>query len=468
MRLLLSSNIESDESFFVGKLAWLLGYGKSQPPLYHWLVILVMRGLDYWPAIAILKYLSLTATGLLIYDATRRASGSRVAGAMAALSLAFVHQIIWLSQLTLSHAVLAVAAAAATLHALTLILQKGSMRNFIWLGVAVTVGLLSKYNFAIYLISVVIAAATLREFRIALWRPQLAVTTAIVCLAVEPHALWAAQHPAATMARAKKLYVQKVIFGYRIPLGGLEGFASLLWATLSSVIPMTAIRAIVQGRRRASRPNAAGLDADAVRKLCLRTLIIAFGVCAAVVFAGGIKNVPERYLVTLLIPFPIWLALAYPIEHDPRAALRYGRCAVVVALFCAIALAGRMLFGANEYTFPYQAVAADITRFAQPPFSVFGRTLEQRANLVIRIPGAQAFDPDQSPPRVLAVWNAAEPERQKFIEQTLREEYEIAGPVHLIEHPYAYFSRKQARIYAQLWRRRAAQSLPPVREELPP
>ena len=452
LRLLLSSNIESDESFFVGKLAWFLGYGKSQPPLYHWLVILVMRAFDYWPAISILKYASLTATALLVYDTTRRASDSRVTGAMAALSLAFIHQIIWLSQLTLSHAVLAIAAAAATLHALTLVLQRGSIGNFIWLGVAVTVGLLSKYNFAVYVISVVIAAVSMREFRVALWRPQLAITTAIVCLAVEPHGLWAAQHPDATTVRAQKLYTQKFVFGYRLALGGLTGLASLLWAALSSVVPMAAIRVVVEGRLSRSEPSAVIPPGTLVRKLCLRTLIVAVGICAVVVVAGGVKNVPERYLASLVIPFPIWLALAYPLEWEPRVALRYAAIAATTAVLCMMALTARMLFGANEYTFPYKAVAADITKFAQPPFAVFARTIEQRANIVIRIPGAQPFDPKQVPPRVLAVWNAADGERPKFIEPTLGKRYESDGPAQLIEHPYAHFSRKQARIYAQLWR----------------
>ena len=455
VRLSLSSNLEADESLFVGNVDWARGYGNSQPPLYNWLAILLLSAVRYWPAIALLKFGSLCAAGLFVYHATRRASYSPVAGAMAALSLALVYQIIWLSQATLSHSVLALAAAAATLHALVCVLQNARLRNFVWLAVAVTAGLLSKYNFAVYVLSLGAAAVTIREFRAALWRPQLAVTLVLVVIAVLPHAWWAAQHPAETTARLSKLHVQTFVLGYRVPLGGLAGFASLLWAAIANVGPMVAIRAFAKWWSPANEAiPEPGSIAGAMRKLCLRAVLIALGASAVVVLFSGIKNVPERYLTLLLIPFPVWLALAYPLESAPRAALLYARCAAAVALFCALAVAGRMLIATNEYTFPYKQVAADITSFADPPFAIFGKWIEQRANLVIRIPGATMFDEANAPERVLATWSPAEGPRSKWIEQRLgMRGYEPVTPPRLLERPYGYFAGKPARMYAQLWRR---------------
>ena len=456
VRLLLSSNLEADESLFVGNVDWALGYGNSQPPLYNWLAISLLSVVRYWPAIALLKFGSLCAAGLFVYHATRRASNSPVAGAIAALSLALVYQIIWLSQATLSHSVLALAAAAATLHALVCVLQSANLRNFVWLAVAITVGLLSKYNFAVYVLSLAVAAATIREIRAALWRPQLGVTIALVILAVLPHAWWAALHPAETTARLRKLHVQTFVLGYQVPLGGFAGFASLLWAAIANVGPMIAISALARWWMRATTAAPEqGSVAGAMRKLCLRGVLIAFGASAIVVLFSGIKNVPERYLTLLLIPFPVWLALAFPLQAAPRAALFYARCAAAVALFCALAVGGRMLIATNEYTFPYKKVAADITTFAEPPFAIFGKWVEQRANLVIRIPGATMFDETQLPERVLATWSPKEGPRSKWTEQKLTTlGYEPATAPRLLERPYGHFAGKQAEMYAQLWRRR--------------
>ncbi|CAN5648576.1 glycosyltransferase family 39 protein [soil metagenome] len=452
VRLLLSSNIEADESMFVGHTYWAWGYGDSQPPLYNWIVILLLGAFHYWPAIALVKWGSIAAAGMSIYHATRRASGSAVSGMVAALSLALVHQIIWLSQATLSHSVLALAAAAATLYALIRVLERGSTSDFLWLAVAVTAGLLSKYNFGVFVLSLAIAAATIREFRLALWRPQLALTVSLVALAVMPHAFWAAEHPAETTGRLKKLHVQTFVLGYQVPLGGIAGVASLLWAAVANVAPMTLIRTAVQRLAQRHDSNVAVLGtAAAIRKLCIRAVIIAFSLSAIVVLGSGIKNVPERYLTLLLIPFPVWLALSFPLH--PRAALLYARCAAAVAVFCSIALTGRMLIATNEYTFPYRKIASDVTAIATPPFAIFGKWIEQRANLVIRIPGTTMFDAAHPAERVLAIWSPSEGARSSFIEQKLGGEYERAGPARLLEHSYAYFAGRQGRMYVQLWRR---------------
>jgi 4-amino-4-deoxy-L-arabinose transferase-like glycosyltransferase len=448
-RLLLSSNLELDESSFVGLLDWSWGYPHSHPPLYHWLVIIFVRGLDYWPAIAILKYLLLTATGLLIYDTARRASGSRVNGAIAALSLAFVHQIIWQSQATLAHSVLATAAAAGTLHALVLVRQNRRLVDFVWLGIAAAVGLLAKYNFAILLVSLAVAAASLREWRSALWRPQLGLSILIAAAAFLPHALWAWDHREVTTARLSRLDEQQRFGNALAWFRGLDGLLSLTWAALQAVLPMMLVRGVAQRHQRIENS-----PADATQTLCFRTVVIVLASSALAIVAAGVHNVPERYLTVLLVPFPVWLALKYRLDATPKAALLFARIAAAVAIVCAVAIPARTLFGRTQYSFPYAAVAHDITQFAQPPFAIFSERSEQRANLALRIPGATQFVPTTNPERILAIWNAAETDRSAYVERKLGKHYAPEGAARQIERPYAYFSGKQLRIYAQVWRRK--------------
>jgi 4-amino-4-deoxy-L-arabinose transferase-like glycosyltransferase len=449
VRLLLSSNLELDESSFVGLLDWSWGYPHSHPPLYHWLVIVFVGAFNYWPAIAILKYLLLAAIGLLIYDTTRRASGSRASGAIAALSLAFVFQIIWQSQATLAHSVLATAAAAGTLHALVMVRQNGRLIDFVWLGVAAAAGLLAKYNFAILVVSLAIAAASMVEWRRALWRPQLALSGVIVIAPFLPHAMWALDHREVTTARLRRLDEEGRFGGSGAWFRGLDGLLSLTWAALSAMLPMVLVRALAQRRDRVQSS-----PADPVQTLCFRTVVIVLIGSAFAVVAAGVHSVPERYLTVLLVPFPVWLALKYRLETTPPAALLYARVAFAVALACAVALPMPTLFGRTQYSFPYAAVAREIMEIAQPPFAIFSERSEQRANLAIRIPGATIFESGQQPERILAIWNAAETERSAYIERKLARTYAPESEARLIEHPYAYFSGEQLRIYAQVWRRK--------------
>src|SRR4051812_13726513 len=228
VRLMLSSNLEIDESSFVGAVDWKLGYGDSQPPLYNWLVILFVGVFRYWPAIAILKYVLLGTTFLLVYDTARRSSGSRVTAATSALALAFVYQLIWQSQFTLAHSVLSVAAAAATLHAFVLILQKGRVRDFVWLGGAVSARLLSKYNFAIFFLSAGLAGWSIRDFRHAFHRRTSLISVAVIAATFLPHGLWAIAHYGVTTARLSRLEEDSVFSQLRLSLRGIDGLGSLL------------------------------------------------------------------------------------------------------------------------------------------------------------------------------------------------------------------------------------------------
>jgi 4-amino-4-deoxy-L-arabinose transferase-like glycosyltransferase len=314
-------------------------------------------------------------------------------------------------------------------------------------------GLLAKYNFAVLLASLAVAAASIAEWRRALFRRQLLLSAAIVVAAVLPHAMWALDHQDVTTARLKRLEEQQRFGSAVASVRGLDGLLSLTWAAMYATLPMMLARAAAQRRE---RPQGSLVDPTAV--LCFRTVVIVLVGSAVAVIAAGVHNVPERYLTVLLIPFPVWLALKYRLGATPRAALLYARAAGVVAIGCAVALPARTLFGATQYSFPYAAVARDIMEFAQPPFAIFSARSEQPANLAIRIPGATPFATTKNPERILAIWDAAESERSAYIERKLAKHYEPESASRLIEHPYAYFSGKQLRIYAQVWRRKSAEA----------
>jgi hypothetical protein len=263
--------------------------------------------------------------------------------------------------------------------------------------------------------------------------------------------MWALDHREVTTARLRRME-EEARFGSAVAwFRGLDGLLSLTWAALSAMLPMMLIRALAQRR---GRPETA--PADPVQTLCFRTVVIVLAGSAIAVVAAGVHSVPERYLTVLLVPFPVWLALKYRLEATPPAALFYARAAFIIALASAIALPMLTLFGPTQYSFPYSAVARSITEFAQPPFAIFSARSEQRANLAIRIPGASMFEPGQQPERILAIWPAAETDRSAYIQRKLAEHYVPEGEARLIEHPYAYFSGKQLRIYAQVWRWKAS------------
>src|SRR5512139_3397789 len=141
IRLFLPPVLEVDDAEMVNQLHWAWGYSNSHPPLYHWLVRLLhdLPG-SHVAANAGAKYGLLAAGYLFVYDAARRAAGSRLAGALATASLLFIPVVSWTTQSKLSHSLLGFTATAATLHAATLIVTGGGALSFAWLGLAAASG----------------------------------------------------------------------------------------------------------------------------------------------------------------------------------------------------------------------------------------------------------------------------------------------------------------------------------------
>lgn len=452
LRLAISSNLEIDEASFVGATHWAWGYGDSQPPLYNWLVILVLRATDYWPAVAAIKFALLAALCLLIYRSAARAAGSAVAGALAAFSLAFVYQIIWQSQVTLTHSVLSLAAGAATLHALVLILQEGRPRHFLWLGFALSAGLLSKYTFAFFLVALLLAIATLPEARRAFRRPASLLPLAIVLVCVLPHALWAARNFGLVSQRLVRFEEASLFSRLGLGFENVAGLLSLLWAAAGIVVPLLVARAIALALARDSSRAAFAVEgAELFRAFCRRAVLGAVALGAVAVVIGGVRSIPERYVVLLLLPFPLWLALDGSFVNRPRAALLFLRGAGFVAIGCALLVGARPLFTAHPYSYPYAAFARDLHAWQAPPFQLLGFRRDAAANLANCLPKTELYSAESPGQRVVMLWNPESEGEASFVPRPLAIGYRAIGEPQEFRRPYRYFSGRTARLRAQLW-----------------
>ena len=203
IRVTLSPNLEIDEAQFVGATHFALGYGNAHPPLYNWLVAacLWFTG-GNWPlAVAILKNGLLAATYLLAFDLGRRATGKALTGAFCAASFLLLPQIVWMAQITHAHTVLLLMAVVATCHALVMIIRGGGITAFFWLGAAISIGVLAKYNMLIFTAAAFIAVAVTPEIRRRVLRPQLGASAALFTALVGPHAIWAVSNIEASTNR---------------------------------------------------------------------------------------------------------------------------------------------------------------------------------------------------------------------------------------------------------------------------
>ena len=148
-RVLLSPAVmwdQAEQLIWTQSLEW--GYG-PQPPLYTW----VQRGVNtlFGPSVlslAVFKHALLVLTFVFMYLAARQILPRRSAW-LAALGMAWLPGMGWEVLRDLTHTVLLTCVVAATWWLLLRQIQRPSRAGFAWLGIAVGLGVLSKYSYVL-------------------------------------------------------------------------------------------------------------------------------------------------------------------------------------------------------------------------------------------------------------------------------------------------------------------------------
>lgn len=305
LRAVIAGSVELDESEqLVMTQEWRWGYG-VQPPLYTWLQIIFFNvfGINVF-ALALLKNLCLGGTFVFTYRTVKELAGDVRAALVAMTSLVLLPQIIWESQRDQTQSVLATMCAAAALY---LFLRQA--RNRSWLtaalfGLVALLGCLSKYNYAVFLVALLLTAASLKEYRPALvnWRMLLALAVFVGLGA--PHIRWMLTNSEAVLARANEVHEHAANLG-------LE-YVDSLGSMVTAFIAFSGIAAAVFAAIffRAAPVNEISPAARGLRQFIDRLMITGLLVCLALVLISQ-AHFKDRWMQPLLFVTPLWLTLRY-------------------------------------------------------------------------------------------------------------------------------------------------------------
>lgn len=318
VRLALPDSLELDEAQQSLVSQWLaLGYD-TQPPLYNWIQTAIFSAIGPSVfALSILKNLFLFATYSFYYLAARQVTKHAGFAVIAAFSLLTLPEIVWEAQRDLTHSVALNFSVAVFFYALFRALHSGRTIFYALTGVAIGIGLLSKYNFAILGGSAFLALLATPAYRPRLWNPRLLLTAAIAVLVVLPHASWLAGNlEVATAGSLRKLSagadpsrLHQIV----------SGVLSLVVAALSFVGPTLVIYAAVFRRKFVD-----GLSSrnDATRFIGTMLLIATLLFLSMIVFnhAASFKG---RWLSPILLVLPLYICIKMELSGvDPGTALR--------------------------------------------------------------------------------------------------------------------------------------------------
>ncbi|MDH3594860.1 MAG: glycosyltransferase family 39 protein [Rhodospirillales bacterium] len=339
--VLYSGGIGHDVDQLVKSQSFELGYDTRNPPLYTWLVIAAQVAFGVGlPAVLAVKSLMILSLYGFLYLSARRVLRDEALAVVTAMAPFAMYEIgLWLA-IKYSHTAALAAACMVTLYALLRLEESGKTLWYAVLGCVIGLGLLAKYNYAIFLVSLLGAGLFDAGLRGRLGDLRMLGTAAIALLIALPHASWMVAQAAGFEDSATARFAMGTDHSW---LAGLAlGWASALKATLNMLVPLALAVPLLYWR--ASRT---GVSGDWPARRTFRVLGILLGLSVAAVFVlvavSGSTRVRGQYLF-ILVPFPLWLAAwAQGLGLSRRAVNRIALAFTALALLTPVLMLGKYL-----------------------------------------------------------------------------------------------------------------------------
>ncbi|MEP9386977.1 glycosyltransferase family 39 protein [Mesorhizobium sp. KR9-304] len=417
LRLAGPASLELDEGQQLFFAQWLaVGYD-SQPPFYNWLQYWVVQLFgDTVLAVSLLKNLMLFLSYLLFGLAANLVIRDKVLAVIATLGLITVPQVGYEAQRDLTHTVGVLFAACMFAYFFVRTLLRPTALNYALTGVAIALGVLSKYNFVVLPVIAALALLPDRQWRARLYDVRVLLMIAVSAAIVAPHALWFLDHvDEATGRTVLKLTVGAD--GGRLDQIG-KGFLSLAGAIAAFALPTLLAFLVAFGSALLRSWKAQSQWTRLIG--CM--FAMSFVVLASLVVFGGASNVKDRWLVPLLVLLPIYLGakLEASGETFAGASRRFGAIVVAIMVLVPLVLLTRpFVMGAmgayGKQNVPYGPAVAEILAAGKDGPSVILAADQQLAgnfrlhapHIPVVIPGygplSKPFAFDATHP-VLAVW----------------------------------------------------------------
>ena len=470
LRLSFSSSLTADdarEAVLAQSLRW--GYQARQPPLYNWLAWGAFRvvgpGLL---ALTLLKYVLLVLAFWLVYLIARRILRDPRLATLGTFALILLLPIGWTVHEALTHSVVVLATCAGTVYALIRVADEPRPLAYAGLGLAVGLGLLSKFTFVPFLAALGLAVLSVERYRRRLVTPRILITAVVAALVVLPFAVWFLGeghdlarlyarevhiengHAWARSARTGLLYIARVTALYMAPVG----------LALGACFPSIYRRL----------PSGGGDTAEGrLLGWLLAWMLVVF---TAAALAGGLGFLKARWLVPTFFLAPLyglWRA-----ERQGVPTRRIAAFAILLVVVEVLVIGGltfrvvgaslfRQQYRMNE---PYDAIAAGLARAGFTHGTIVAGYGTLAGNLAVRFPDSRLlhteyldFQPTgEGSGQCLLVWDrhrvrrgspeeSGPPEDVRRYAAALEVELTGSEPVGMVEAPSLFDAQRIRRVY---------------------
>jgi 4-amino-4-deoxy-L-arabinose transferase-like glycosyltransferase len=360
LRVVISGTADMDETEnLIYTQALRLGYG-AQLPLYAWLqyLIFTLVGTNIF-AMSLLKYTLLFSTYVCVFKVAQMALRDSMGATTAVFSLFLIPQIVWESYRTLTNTVLATLMAAATLLILLRLREKPVTANYLFLGAGIGLGMLSKYNYAIFIVSVLVACVSIPSFRRCLLSVKIFMSLCVAAAITTPPYVWIVTNLDQATASSKKL---KALEQGNFITDLLVGLLSLAASWVGYFWPGLLVYGLLYIFFKPVRKT---FPDDEIQQLLKRSLLAAFSICIILILLFKVTYFKERWMQPLLFFLPIFFMHYLAPKLNQKRFRGIVATTLVPALLAMLLFSGGVLFAsraerATRLSPPYRSMALKI------------------------------------------------------------------------------------------------------------
>ena len=317
------------------------GYLPGNPPLYEWLLIGAQQiagpGLT---AVLIVKYGLIWASGAFGYFLAKELNHDRHWAALSAFSMVLLYQFGWNAHQAFTHTLALIAATLFFWWTVLRLFRVQRPQDYLLLGVALGVGLLSKYSFIGVAIIVAVCLLRRSESRARLLSPWLLASVAVAALIALPHLNWLmAQNSAIVEATTSRLQGDTAPHWRRV----LDGIPTAIWSIGAFFLPFAlGLAVLLRGRARFLA------DAHCNQTLALLVMRDATVTGAIALLLGviviGVSSLQERYVIAFLLSGMFWVVGKWRnATPEPANVKDMSRYIIGIAVFALVILGVRII-----------------------------------------------------------------------------------------------------------------------------
>jgi len=281
----------------------LLGYPIPQPPMYSWLswIMFQIFGTGLL-ALTLLKYILITLTFWFTWLVSGQLFQHLQTRYIATFAYLLMPSFAWHMHQGFTHTILLGFGIILTLHALLLLKDNNSIKNYLYFGLALGIGLMSKYSFLLFMVPLIVSAISVASFRRVIIDQKILLSLGVFILIIGPHAYWLTQHyQEIFLSIDQKLKVTSD----NLLVDRIRSVGQFTGAAIAFVVPFALIF-IINSWKKLFNIDKQASKGDSTLLLNRFFLIILGSVVLLAIFVS-MPHFKVRWFHPLMMVFPLWM-----------------------------------------------------------------------------------------------------------------------------------------------------------------